>query len=656
MKTTPPSHPRISRRDFIGYAAASASLACGLPRAMAGDAKPSAAQAQLYWAWWGWEPLDHYRRTGGIVGAVDTKLPTMPQWYERLHSEEVVRMMAGLGVNLACTHFFKGFGLVHERAEQQRTARLVKFAHKHGIKVLGYCQSRSIYHEQFLAEVPNAEEWIQHDEKGQLRTWGGAKFRWAPCIHCGEFRDYMKRAIRVGLEEVKLDGFHFDNNYCQPCYCKRCEAAFRAWMAKRRPECHDVKQPPTEKAPDRITDPVVQEWVRWRCESLAEYQGDLKAHAQHIKADVLLLGNPAYPRDPNSAYARSVWAPLLGRQLDLMFAENGNFPGIEDGALISQVRACKHAAAVGYRVVSTVWKKNKLTGLGLPDDEAAIALQIGESAANGALPGTNWALRPLGEGDRMRVERPDLRAALAKHLRFAHATEPLRVSAKPVRDVALLHTFASTVFDNREAVALAQGAEEVLIRGGFVWDVVFGENIAQLSDFNVLIVAGQSQLSDAEVDAIRAFVGRGGASIVVGDSPALESLRGERIVRIEAEAGRAATKTSEGRVALPKGWKRLADAIERADSDRCPARLRGSDSVTLSAHELKGPRLVAHLVNYASEPTTKLSLSLGSRWKSCRKARLLTPDDPERKLVVGLNPQPTVEIPPFKIYGIVVVE
>jgi hypothetical protein len=339
-----------------------------------------------------------------------------------------------------------------------------------------------------------------------------------------------------------------------------------------------------------------------------------------------------------------------------MFAENGNFPGIEDGALISQVRACKHAAAVGYRVISTVWKKNKLTGLGLPDDEAAIALQVAESAANGALPGTNWALRPLGEGDRMRVERPDLKAALAKHLRFVRATESLRANAKPVRDIAVLHTFASTAFDNREAVALAQGAEEVLIRGGFVWDVVFGENIAQLSGFNVLVAAGQSHLSDTEADAIRVFVGRGGALIIVGDSPALESLRGERVVRVEADAVRAATKTSEGRVALPKDWKRLADAIERAGGDRFPARLRGSDSVTLSAYELDSRRLVAHLVNYASEPTTKLSLSLGTPWKASRKARLLTPDGPERKLVVRHGARSSVEIPPFKIYGVVIVE
>jgi hypothetical protein len=351
-----------------------------------------------------------------------------------------------------------------------------------------------------------------------------------------------------------------------------------------------------------------------------------------------------------------------------MFAENGNFPGIEDGALISQVRACKYAAAVGYRVVSTVWKKNKLTGLGLPDNEDAIALQTAESAANGALPGTNWALRPLGEGDRMRVERPDLRKALAKHLRFVRATEVFRINAKPVRDIAVLHTFASTVFDNREAVAVAQGAEEVLIRGGFVWDVVFGEHIAQLSDFNVVVLVGQSHLSDAEADAIRTFAGRGGALVLIGDNgrfdengherprAAFESLTGERVIRVEADAIRAATKTSEGRVALPKGWKRLADAIERAVSDRFPVRLRGSDSVTLSAYELNGPRLVAHLVNYASEPATKLSLNLSDRWKSCRKARLLTPDGPEYKLVVRQDSGTRMEIPSFKTYGVVVME
>jgi hypothetical protein len=352
-----------------------------------------------------------------------------------------------------------------------------------------------------------------------------------------------------------------------------------------------------------------------------------------------------------------------------MFAENGNFPGVEEGVLISQVRACKYAAAVGYRVVSTVWKKNKLSGLGLPDNEDAIALQIAESSANGALPGTNWALRPLGEGDRMRVERPDLRAALAKHLRFAHSLEPLITNAKPIREIALLHTFASTSFDNRETVALSQGAEEILIRGGFAWEVVFGENMARLADFSVLVVAGQSHLSNAEVKAIRAFAERGGVLVLIGDngrfdengherSPAaFDGLSGERIIRIESAAVRATTvKTNEGRVSLPAGWKQVAETIARAAGARLSARLCSTDTVTLNACKLGKNRLVLHLVNYASEPTRPLKLELGGRWKACRAARLLTTEGPEQKLAVQGGPSPALEVPPLKIYGVVVVE
>lgn len=677
----------ISRRQFLGcttgglvasqLARPSLFGAARIDDTIRASSKSSVAQAPLYWSWWGWEPLDHYRRTGGIVGAVDTRAPGMPQWYERLHSEEVVRLMAGLGVNLGCTHFFKGFGLAHERAEQQRTASLVKFAHRHGIKILGYCQSRSLYHEQFLAEVPEARDWIQRDEKGELRTWGGAKFRWAPCIHCGEFREYLKRAIRIGLEEVKLDGFHFDNNYAQPCYCPRCEQAFRAWLTKRHPRPQarfgrtsfaDVKQPATEKAPGRIVDPLAQEWVRWRCESLAEYQGDLATHARRIKADVILLGNPAYPRDPNSAYARSVWAPWLGRHLDLMFAENGNFPGVEDGALISQVRACKYAAAVGYRVVSTVWKHNKLTGLGLPENEGEIALQVAESTANGALPGTNWALRPLGEGDRMRVERSDLREALAKHLRFSRAQEPLLLKGKPVRDIALLHTFASTAFDNAESVPLVQGAEEVLICGGFAWEAIFGEHLSRLADYSVLVVAGQSHLSNEEVEAIRAFVRRKGVVVLVGENgrydehgrerteASFANLAAEHMVRIDAALVRATVKTNVGRVTLPAGWSEAAEAIARAAGGRLSARLRGSDTVTLNAYELSDHRLALHLVNYASEPTKPLNLKLGGQWKVFRKARMQTPDGPEREIGVRSSPQSSLSIPLFKVYAVISVE
>jgi len=674
---------RMGRRDFLCRVAGASCVASLFPvkalLAAAPSTRDTVTQAPYYWSWWGWEPLAHYRRAGGIVGAVDTKSPTLEQWYDRLHSEEIVRKMASLGVNLAITHFFKGFGLVAERAEQQRTAALVKFAHRHGIKVLGYCQSRSLYHEQFLAEEPKAADWIQRDEKGQFRTWGGAKYRWAPCILCREFRDYMKRAIRVGLEEVGLDGLHFDNDYSQSCYCERCEKAFRAWLAERHPapqkrfgraSFDGVKQPPTEKSPSRIDDPIVQEWVRFRCESLADYHAELCDHARSIRPDVIMLGNPAYPRDLNSPYARSVWPVQLGRHLNLMFAENGNFPGIEDGVLVSQIRAYKHAAAVGYRVISTVWRHNKLTGLGLPETAAEVSLQVAEAAANSGLPGANWSLRPTGDGDRMRIDRPDLCDALANSLRFVRGNEKLLAGARPVRDVAVLRTFASLTFNAQEANAQAAAAEEVLIRGGFAWETVFGEDMRRLDGFAALVLAGQSHLSDAEIEAIRKFVNNGGALILVGDNgrcdengcersrAPFDGLKGGRVVRVEADAIRAKVNAAYSMsVPLPEGWKQLADAIERAVSDRFSVRLRGTDTVTLSACEVGKKRLAVHLVNYSTAETPAgLRLDLGTRWKACHIARLLTLDGSERKLSVRQDPRPSVEIPPFKIYSVVIVE
>lgn len=122
-----------------------------------------------------------------------------------------MRTLADLGINLVVTHFFKGFGLAHECDAQQQTARLVAVAHRYDIAVLGYCQSRSLYYEAFLAEEPNAHSWVQRNRDGKLRTWGTAYHRWAPCIHSQEFHTSMKRVIRSGLEEVGLDGFHFDN-------------------------------------------------------------------------------------------------------------------------------------------------------------------------------------------------------------------------------------------------------------------------------------------------------------------------------------------------------------------------------------------------------------------------------------------------------------
>jgi hypothetical protein len=629
-----------------------------------------------YWSWWGWEPLDHYRRLSDNTGAADGRNPGLTEWYDRLHSEELTRLMADQGITLAVTHFFKGFGLQHEHDEHLRTAALVRLAHQHGLRVLGYCQSRSLYYESLLAEEPGMAAWVQRDPLGQPRTWGGAYYRWAPCLLNQDFRTYMKRVIRVGLEEVGLDGIHFDNCYAQPCYCDTCEEAFRAWLTAHYPSpskrfglasfAH-VRQPPERRSPSSINDPLIQAWVRFRCESLADYLAELREYARSVRPDVIMSGNPAYPRSLHAAHDLSVWAPLIGKHLDLLFAENGQSPGMDSDALISQVRAYKHAAAVGYRVISTTWQRGRENSSGLPETAEAIGLQVAEAAANGGIPGSNWALRSMGDGDCMRIDTPDWAQALKHYLGFVRANEARLQGARPVKDVAVLHSLASEAFDTGRVTKPLLGAEETLLRGGFSWEVLLTDDLSELDQFAVLVLAGQSHLSDQECAAIRAFVENGGSVVLIGENgyrdehgldraeDPFEGLTGGLVMRLRGHL--AETDVDAGytlRVPLPNGWRQIATAVEEAAKERLTVRLFGSTEVTINAWELPSGELAMHLVNYAApRKAANLRLHLARGTTAC----MLTPDGLEESLEIERKEGfCSAELPPFSVYALIFVQ
>jgi hypothetical protein len=88
------------------------------------------------WAWWCWEPIDHYRRSG--LQYAPNGSEWLEDWYQMIHDKNTVKMMADLGVNIAVTHYFKGMGIDFEKPEMERTAKLAEICHKYGIRVIGY--------------------------------------------------------------------------------------------------------------------------------------------------------------------------------------------------------------------------------------------------------------------------------------------------------------------------------------------------------------------------------------------------------------------------------------------------------------------------------------------------------------------------------------
>lgn len=686
----------VARRHFLGHLGTlpllgtslmSADWACAA--APLSEAEMAAAQRRvtdgpLYWAWWGWEPWEHHRRAGGTTGAVDGSSHWLHQWYARLHSEELVEHMAKAGVNLAVNHFFKGFGLEHERAEQQHTAQLVQLAHRHGIRVIGYCQLRSLYYETFMLEEPSAENWIQRDPFGRPIVWNKQYFRWTPCINYQEFRDYLKRVVRVGLEETGLDGFNFDNCMSTPCYCPRCEKAFRRWMVERYPEPRDlfgigtlagVRQPPAPASDARVEDPLTRAWLRWRCENLEDFAGEITGYARSLRPEAILMANPGYPTRPGMAL-KGMWPVNVGRHLNLMIAENSASPEVLDDKLISQIRAYRHGIAVGYRPASTTWaggvgrEATSEASSALPQSPHTVKLQVAEAAANRAIPGANWAMRPLGGGDRMRIDLPEMDQALSQYLGFVRKHESLWLHATPISDVAVLRSFPSGAFDPKDSWERAAVAEEILIRGGFSWGAAFAEKLDVLQQSSALILAGQTYLASDTCRAIQSFAAAGGGIVILGDvahwdengmlyepSP-LADLEGPRVVRLSVDTPRNDSRAGSAVcIALPRQWRSVADAVERVANGRLTARLYGSTYVAMSAFQTRDNRLAVHLVNYASPKAAgPLRLELGRTWSTRTSPRLMTPEGANQQLTLARQgDRTTVEIPSLDAYGILVI-
>ena len=88
----------------------------------------SGVESPVVWSYWNHEPADHLRRMSYCRATIFSIGDWLPQWYGRLHGEELVSHAAELGVNTVYCHYFKGFGLVHERAEMERTRQFAEIA------------------------------------------------------------------------------------------------------------------------------------------------------------------------------------------------------------------------------------------------------------------------------------------------------------------------------------------------------------------------------------------------------------------------------------------------------------------------------------------------------------------------------------------------
>lgn len=461
--------------------------------------------------WTTHEPIDFLLRRGEHEADIE-------EHYATMLSPANIQRMADAGVRWGRLFFYKGFGLQYERPAMDQAKKVADQMHSLGMKVSLY-MGGTMFTETLYRELPEAKGWEQRDQWDRFVPYGSQTWRHYACPNEPKYRDYLRRVIKIGVEEFHVDEFAFDNIMLQAephsCHCQRCVAAFHAFLKRKYPakdaalrrfglpdtDWIHLHEWGSETEPDSVTalnDPVLQEWVRFRCESLAHYANDLYDSVKALDPKVAVLFNIKGVYSFNRYWTNAVYQPLYAGKIDMMAFDTGGYDehiDAQTGALISQVRSYKMA-----RRLETACEDAFSN-----DIRAAVHMSFGYQK-----PLAGLAPAPLGSGA-FNTFTPFMEF-------YREYNDRYYTGVDNVADVAVLRTWASTAYSISASYIPTTLVEQVLIQYKVPWDLLFEEQLDRIHRYQAVILAGQECLSDTHIAALLEYVRSGGTLIVAGNT------------------------------------------------------------------------------------------------------------------------------------------
>ncbi len=457
-----------------------------------------------------------------------------PLWHEddyrREHSEEAVKKLKEIGVTMAVIHFYKGFGLEAEKEQLEYSKKLASLCKKYGIKVGVYVGSTVAY-ETFLLEKPEAEEWFVPDYLGQPVTYGGTQvFRKRVYFMHPGYVDYIKSVVKIAIEDLKVDLIHFDNTslrarapaFFHPLAVQNfktfLEKKYTPEMLKKRLGFSSVKyvEPPKYDRPlSTIEDPLFQEWTDFRCRQLADFYGEMERFIHRLNPEVVVENNPhSGISGHNTMWQQGVDYPRLLSHTNIVWTEEGNEAAVsEEGILISKIRTYKMASTLNNKIFT-------YTG----DSE----LQMAEAMAYnrqclGMVGGVLAGFELSEKRNNIGFDNPytwggylegfEFSTTKLNYIKFFHKNFEYYRDIDNIADVAVLHSYSTMAFNNDRPYQSTFLFEQALIQDKIQFDIIFDDNLKDLSKYSVLVLADQECLSDEKLDLIRGFVKSGGGLV-----------------------------------------------------------------------------------------------------------------------------------------------
>lgn len=570
--------------------------------------------------------------------------PSLEENWKALFNDETIAHEVKAGSTYWTTQLFKGFGLEAETEDRKYIKDLVPKLQKNGFRVGGYIGG-TIAYETFLFEEPAAEDWfVPLDYWGEAATYGKQYFRRRVWFNHPGYKDYLKKVIRLGVEEYGMDLIHFDNIGNQgkvPIFSHPMAIeAFRDYLRikytpgrlKERLGFSDPKfvLPPVAPAlgdQPFFYDPLVMEWIDFRCQILGDYIKEMTDYVRSLNKDVATDINIGTLKGDNAAWKGSQRRSLLLPNTDVYIVEGGNGGQYtEDGRLISNIRDYK---------IGRTYSNLVLNRMGSPGGSDYTPVTVPEQLA--------FNQHCMGPAS-MKPEN-------WKYIKFMKDNFKHFLNTENIADVVILRSYPSMAYNNYSTHQSTILFEQTLIQANIPFDIIFDEHLEDLSKYSVLVLANQESLSDSVVEQIKDFANNGGGVVATGltslfndwrirrptfglidlfkTEPPPPATRGELPVPLEEVENR--NHYGNGRVVyitsiepsknrpefadmnnkywkLPRNWQQLKEAVTWAAGGELSLEIKAPTYVVGEILEQKElDELIIHLVNFnvVNEPEVK---------------------------------------------------
>jgi hypothetical protein len=477
----------ISRRDFFHVTAAGAILTTAGPHKLdLGLPQSPPASGQGVSAGWFDRPMRWVQLTlvENDPGHFDPKF--WLDYFRRLHADAATLSAGGI------VAYYPTEVPLHHRSDWLGTTDpfgdLVKGCRALGMNVVARTDPHAVRDEVRKAHP----DWIAVNRNGEpVRHWANRDL-WVTCAlgpYNFEFMDQVHREI---VATYKVDGI-FANRWAPQggdCYCVHCQKNFKAATGLELPRTSDSRDPGRRQYLEWRTARLIDLWKRW----------DATVQA----------ANPEARYIPNGPPSMKSAGELAAIQFTDNQARRGLTPPWNNGRRAKELRSVMGRRPIGG--IFSVGVEEPYRWKDSVQSEPEIQLWVAEGTANGMRP---WVTKFSGVlYDRRWL--PVVERIYDWHYRH----ERYLRNESPVASVGLLYSEQTGRY--HPGVATGDRAEDhvlgmyhALIEARMPFELVHEAFLTpdRLDRFKVLVLADAAALSDAQCDAIRGYVGRGGSVV-----------------------------------------------------------------------------------------------------------------------------------------------